>query len=219
MLADAPQMQIGVLSVDPSKRRTGGALLGDRIRLNAVRSPRAYMRSLATRGSGSELPEAMRQAVHVLRAAGFDLIFLETSGIGQGDSAVIDVADVSLYVMTPDYGAASQLEKIDMLDFADLIAVNKFDRRGGEDALRAVRKQVRRNRDIPYDVADAKLPVFGTIASQFGDVGVTALYLSSTRTARGASPHPLPLLAPGARRRRRRRAAPDRPGNALPLSR
>ena len=178
MLADFPQVHVGVLSVDPSKRRTGGALLGDRIRLNALRSPRAFMRSLATRGSGSELPEAMRQAIHVLRAAGFDLIFVETSGIGQGDSAVVDVSDVSLYVMTPDYGAASQLEKIDMLDFADLIAVNKFDRRGGEDALRAVRKQVRRNRDISYGIVDAKLPVFGTIASQFGDVGVTALYLA-----------------------------------------
>jgi len=178
ILGDFPQLHVGVLSVDPSKRKTGGALLGDRIRLNAIQSPGVYMRSLATRTSDSELPEAMRPAIQILRAAGFDLIFVETSGIGQGDSAVVDVSDVSLYVMTPDYGAASQLEKIDMLDFADLIAVNKFDRRGGEDALRAVRKQVRRNRDISHEVADVKLPVFGTIASQFGDVGVTALYLT-----------------------------------------
>ena len=178
LLADFPQIHVGVLCVDPSKRTSGGALLGDRIRLNAIRSPRVYVRSLATRGSEAELPSAMRQAIHVLRAAGFDVIFVETSGIGQGDAAVVDVSDVSLYVMTPDYGAASQLEKIAMLDFADLIAVNKFDRRGGEDALRAVRKQVRRNRDISYRVAEVKLPIFGTIASQFGDGGVTALYLT-----------------------------------------
>ena len=199
MLEDFPQIHVGVLSVDPSKRKTGGALLGDRIRLNAIRSPRVYMRSLATRGSESELPEAMRQAIRILRAAGFDLIFVETSGIGQGDSAVVDVSDVSLYVMTPDYGAASQLEKIDMLDFADLIAVNKFDRRGGEDALRAVRKQLRRNKDIPYGVADGKLPVFGTIASQFGDVGVTALYLNLLGQLEGLLGTPLrsSLQVPG----------------------
>ncbi|MBI2951770.1 cobalamin B12-binding domain-containing protein, partial [bacterium] len=178
LLRDAPQLHIGVLSVDPSKRRTGGALLGDRIRLNAIHPPRVYVRCLATRGSGSELSEAVRQAIQVLRAAGFDLIFVETSGIGQGDSAVVDVSDLSLYVMTPDYGAPSQLEKIDMLDLADLVAVNKFDRRGGEDALRAVRRQVRRSRDLPRDLPDARLPIFGTVASQFNDVGVTALYLA-----------------------------------------
>ncbi len=178
LLSDFPQRRIGLLSVDPSKRRTGGALLGDRIRMNAIHHPGVYMRSLATRSAGSELSEATHRAVQILTAAGFDLIFVETSGIGQGASAIVDISDLSLYVMTPEYGAASQLEKIDMLDFADLVAVNKFDRRGSDDALRDVRKQVRRNRDVPYDVADADLPVFGAIAGRYGDAGVDALYLA-----------------------------------------
>jgi len=146
---DFPELWIGYLSADPSRRRTGGALLGDRLRMNAVQAPRAYMRSLATRGSGSELSAALGQALQVLKAAGFDLIFVETAGIGQGDSAVVEVADLSLYVMTPEYGAPSQLEKIDMLDLADLVAINKFDRWGSEEALRQVRAQLSRGADSP----------------------------------------------------------------------
>jgi methylmalonyl-CoA mutase len=175
---DFPELRVGILSVDPSKRKTGGALLGDRIRMNAINHPGVYMRSLATRGSGSELSEATRQAIQILKASGFDAIFVETSGIGQGASAVVDISDLSLYVMTSEYGAPSQLEKIEMLDHADLVAINKFDRRGGEDALRDVRQQIRRNRDLARDVEGSELPVFGTIASQFGDRGVTALYLA-----------------------------------------
>ena len=175
---DFPELRVGILSVDPSKRKSGGALLGDRIRMNAINRPGVYMRSLATRGSGSELSAATRQAIQILKASGFELIFVETSGIGQGASAVVDISDVSLYVMTSEYGAPSQLEKIDMLDHADLIAINKFDRWGSEDALRDVRRQIRRTRDLPGEVESSQLPVFGTIASQFGDRGVTALYLA-----------------------------------------
>ncbi len=186
LLGDFPELQIAYLSVDPSKRKTGGAMLGDRIRMNSVfdqdrepsKSPRVYVRSLATRGSLSELSKVTEQAIQILQASGFDLIFVETAGIGQGSSAVVDISDVSLYVMTPEYGAASQLEKIDMLDYADLTAVNKYDRHGGEDALREVRRQIRRNGQTFHDVPDPELPVFGTIASQYGDAGVTALYLA-----------------------------------------
>jgi methylmalonyl-CoA mutase len=173
-----PGLAIAVLSIDPTKRKTGGALLGDRIRMNAIDRENVYMRSLATRGSGYELSHATEAAIRILAAWGFRVIFVETSGIGQGSSAISNVSDVSLYVMTPEYGAPSQLEKIDMLDFADLVAINKFDRRGGEDALRDVRKQFRRGRGIGPEVKDRELPVFGTIASQFGDRGVTALYLN-----------------------------------------
>ena len=176
-LTDAPDLPIGILSVDPTKRKTGGALLGDRIRMNAIDRDNVYMRSLATRGSGSELPKAIEAGIKILSGAGFRLVLVETSGIGQGSSAIADVSDLSLYVMTPEYGAPSQLEKIDMLDFADVVAINKFDRRGGEDALRDVRKQFRRGKHIGHDVADSELPIFGTIASQFGDRGVDALYL------------------------------------------
>ncbi len=176
-VTDSPGLAIAVLSIDPSKRKTGGALLGDRIRMNAIGGANVYMRSLATRDSGSEISHATDEAIRILKASGFDLIFVETSGIGQGSSAIVDLSDVSLYVMTPEYGAASQLEKIDMLDFADLVAVNKFDRHGGEDALGDVRKQFRRNKNLGHDETDERLPVFGTIASQFGDRGVTALYL------------------------------------------
>ncbi len=177
LLLDFNEMKIGVLSVDPSKRKTGGALLGDRIRMNAIHNPRVYMRSFATRRSTTELSSATQTAIQILKASGFDVILVETSGIGQGASGVVDVSDISLYVMTPEYGAASQLEKIDMLDYAHFVAVNKYDRQGAEDALRDVRKQLRRNQQITYDVPDEKLPVFGTIASQFNDRGVTALYL------------------------------------------
>ncbi len=175
-VTDAPDLPIAILSVDPTKRKTGGALLGDRIRMNAIERENVYMRSFATRGSGSELPRAIENAIQILSSAGFRLVLVETSGIGQGSSAIADVSDVSLYVMTPEYGAASQLEKIDMLDFADVVAINKFDRRGGEDALRDVRKQFRRGKQVGHEVPDSELPIFGTIASQFGDRGVDALY-------------------------------------------
>jgi methylmalonyl-CoA mutase len=176
-VTDAPELPIAILSVDPTKRKTGGALLGDRIRMNAIERENVYMRSFATRGSGSELPKAIETAIKILSSAGFRLVLVETSGIGQGSSAIADVSDLSLYVMTPEYGAPSQLEKIDMLDFADVVAINKFDRRGGEDALRDVRRQFRRGKHIGQEVSDSKLPIFGTIASQFGDRGVDALYL------------------------------------------
>ncbi len=166
---------IAVISVDPSRRKTGGALLGDRIRMNSLPHPRAYMRSFATRGARGELASATEDAVRFCRAAGFDWIIVETSGIGQGDVEVTELSDLSLYVMTPEYGAASQLEKIGMLDYADLIAVNKFDRRGAEDALRDVRKQVRRNRKA-FDAPDEDLGVFGTTASRFCDGGVDDLF-------------------------------------------
>lgn len=176
-LMDFAEKTIGIISVDPSRRRTGGALLGDRIRMNAIDNDRVYMRSLATRQSNLALSKYVRETVTILKAAGFDLIILETSGIGQSDTEITDHSDVSLYVMTPDYGAGTQLEKIDMLDFADVIALNKFDKRGGLDALRDVKKQYRRNRNLwNEDVKDKHLPVFGTIASQFNDPGVNQLY-------------------------------------------
>jgi len=176
-LIDFKDKTVGILSVDPSKRRTGGALLGDRIRMNSINNGRVYMRSLATRQSNLALSKYVREAVNILKAAGFDFIILETSGIGQSDTEITDHSDVSLYVMTPDYGASTQLEKIDMLDFADIIALNKFDKRGGLDALRDVKKQYRRNRNLWNEsVTDDHLPVFGTIASQFNDPGVNRLY-------------------------------------------
>ena len=167
--------RIGVISVDPSKRKTGGALLGDRIRMNALRSPRVYMRSLATRQSNLALSKYVQTAVDLLKVEGFDLIILETSGIGQSDTEIVDHSDVTLYVMTPEYGAATQLEKIDMLDFADLIALNKFDKRGSLDALRDVRKQYQRNNDRWTDPLD-DMPVYGTMASVFNDAGVNTLW-------------------------------------------
>ena len=175
MLHDLKDIHVAVISTDPSRRKTGGALLGDRIRMNAIGNPRVYMRSLATRSSKTELPLVLGEAINVARATGFDLIIAETAGIGQGDSSIVDFVDVSMYVMTSEFGAASQLEKIDMLDFADLIAVNKYEKRGGEDAVRDVRKQVQRNRNA-FDKAPEELPVYGTIASKFNDDGVTALY-------------------------------------------
>ncbi|MCX6311453.1 MAG: methylmalonyl-CoA mutase family protein [Bacteroidetes bacterium] len=174
-LIDFKDKTIGIVSVDPSKRKTGGALLGDRIRMNAINNSRVYMRSLATRQSNLALSKYVNEAVEILKAANFDLIILETSGIGQSDTEIVEHSNVSLYVMTPEYGAATQLEKIDMLDFADLIALNKFDKRGALDALRDVRKQFKRNHKL-FEVDDDQLPVVGTIASQFNDPGMNQLY-------------------------------------------
>jgi len=174
-LIDFPEKKLAIVSVDPSKRKTGGALLGDRIRMNAINSPRVYMRSLATRQSNLALSKYVNEAVEVLKAAEYDLIILETSGIGQSDTEIIEHSDVSLYVMTPEFGAATQLEKIDMLDFADLVAINKFDKRGSLDALRDVKKQYMRNNNL-WDIPQEELPVFGTIASQFNDPGMNTLY-------------------------------------------
>lgn len=174
-LIDFPKKTIGLISVDPSKRKTGGALLGDRIRMNAINNPRVYMRSLATRQSNLALSKYVAEAIQVIKAAKYDIIILETSGIGQSDTEIMDHSDVSLYVMTPEFGAATQLEKIDMLDFADLVAINKFDKRGSLDALRDVKKQYQRNHNL-WDVDLDSLPVFGTIASQFNDPGMNTLY-------------------------------------------
>lgn len=174
-LADFPDKTLAIFSIDPSKQRTGGALLGDRIRMNAIQNPRVFMRSLATRQSKSELSDAISEAIAIARAAGFDFIIVETSGIGQGDAEIVKIADVTLYVMTAEYGAPSQLEKIDMLDYADVVAINKFDRRGSEDALRYVKKQMQRNRQA-YSVSVDEMPAFGTIASQFHDYGTNVLY-------------------------------------------
>ncbi len=190
-LIDFKDKTIAVVSVDPSKRKTGGALLGDRIRMNAINSGRVYMRSLATRQSNLSVSKYIGDAVSILKAAGYDFIILETSGIGQSDTAIADLSDVSLYVMTPEYGAATQLEKIDMLDFADLIALNKFDKRGALDALRDVRKQYKRNHNL-WEEEDEKLPVFGTIASQFNDPGMNSLYkavMDKIVTKTGANLH------------------------------
>ncbi len=176
-LIDFPKKTIGLISVDPSKRKTGGALLGDRIRMNAINNTRVYMRSLATRQSNLALSKYVSQAIDVLKAAKFDLIILETSGIGQSDTEIIEHSDTSLYVMTPEFGAATQLEKIDMLDFADLVAINKFDKRGALDALRDVKKQYMRNNNL-WDTHMDDMPVFGTIASQFNDPGMNSLYKS-----------------------------------------
>jgi methylmalonyl-CoA mutase len=174
-LRDFPDKHLAILSVDPTRQRTGGALLGDRIRMNAINSPRIYMRSLATRDSRSELSAAIHDALAVLKSAAFDLIVVETSGIGQGDAGIVEICDVSLYVMTGEFGAPTQLEKIDMLDFADLVALNKMEKKGSEDALRNVRKQVRRNRKF-FEAPDAEIPVYGTIASKFNDPGTNVLY-------------------------------------------
>ncbi|HWH46755.1 MAG TPA: fused isobutyryl-CoA mutase/GTPase IcmF, partial [Burkholderiales bacterium] len=168
-------LKLAVIAVDPSRRKSGGALLGDRIRMNAINHPNIYMRSLATRDAGSEIAVCLPEVIAACKCAGFDLILVETSGIGQGDAAIVPHVDFSLYVMTPEFGAASQLEKIDMLDFADFVAINKFDRRGAQDALRDVRKQMQRNRGAFKESVEAQ-PVFGTIASRFNDDGVTALY-------------------------------------------
>lgn len=174
-LIDFKDKTLAIISVDPSKRKTGGALLGDRIRMNAINHSRVYMRSLATRQSNLALSAYVKDAIEIVKAAGFDFIILETSGIGQSDTEILDHSDASLYVMTPEYGAATQLEKIDMLDFADVIALNKFDKRGALDALRDVKKQYQRNHQL-WDQKPEDMPVFGTIASQFNDPGTNQLY-------------------------------------------
>jgi len=175
ILHDHKDIKLAIISSDPSRRKTGGALLGDRIRMNSIGSSRVYMRSLATRRSQTEIPNALVEALEVVKAAGFDLVIAETAGIGQGDSNIINLVDLSIYVMTSEFGAATQLEKIDMLDFADLVVVNKYEKRGGEDAVRDVRKQVQRNHKA-WDRSPEEMPVYGTIASKFNDDGVTALY-------------------------------------------
>ncbi|MGB5550265.1 MAG: methylmalonyl-CoA mutase family protein [Thermoanaerobaculia bacterium] len=174
-LADFHDKEIAVISVDPSKRKSGGALLGDRIRMNAVYHPRVYMRSLATRQSNLALSKYVRESIEICKAAGFDLVIVETSGIGQSDTEIVEHSDVSMYVMTAEYGAATQLEKIDMLDFADLVVINKFDKGGSLDALRDVRRQYRRNHQV-FEGDDEDLPIYGTVASQFNDAGVNRLY-------------------------------------------
>ncbi len=215
---DFPDKSVAILAVDPSRQRTGGALLGDRIRMNAIHSSRVYMRSLATRQSQTELSAAIQGAIDIVRAAGFDLILLETSGIGQGSAGVVGICDLSLYVMTCEFGAPTQLEKIEMLDHADLVAINKFDRKGAEDALRSVRRQYRSNRNL-LNVADEELPVFGTIASQFNDPGIDILYaalLKAVNAQKGTAWHgslPIGKRAEGDRPRERLRTyilPPDR---------
>jgi isobutyryl-CoA mutase len=166
--------RIAIIAIDPVRRKTGGALLGDRIRMNAIAAPNIYFRSLTTRTAANEVPEALPDIIAACKAAGFDLVIVETPGIGQGDAGIVPVSDVSIYVMTPEFGAASQLEKIDMLDFADVVAINKFDRRGAADALRDVSKQYQRNHKL-FSAAPDEMPVFGTIASRFDDIGVSAL--------------------------------------------
>lgn len=174
-LLDKVDKTIAVISIDPSKRKTGGALLGDRIRMNSISSERVYMRSLATRQSNLAMSKHIQESIDICKVAGFDIIIVETSGIGQSDTEITEHSDVSLYVMTSEYGAATQLEKIDMLDFADVISINKFDKRGSLDALRDVRKQYQRNH-LKFDVEGEELPIFGTIASQFNDPGMNKLY-------------------------------------------
>ena len=174
-LQEFPDKKLAILSVDPTKQKTGGALLGDRIRMNAIFDNRVYMRSLATRGSRTELSASIGDVLDVVKAAGFDLIIVETSGIGQGDAEITNYTDLSMYVMTSEFGAPTQLEKIDMIDYADLIAINKFERKGSEDALRQVQKQYQRSREI-WDAQLDDMPVYGTIASQFNDKGTNSLF-------------------------------------------
>ena len=200
------KLRVAVLAVDPTHRRSGGALLGDRIRMNALDGDHLFFRSLATRGA-HELPDGIEAVIGACQAAGYDLVILETPGIGQGDAAVVPLADVSLYVMTPEFGAASQLEKIDMLDFADVVAVNKFERRGGADALRDVSRQLIRNRDA-FGARPEDMPVFGTSAATFNDNGVTALYQHLARLLGGHGLHLAEGVLPAAVGRTSTGAAP-----------
>ena len=192
------KLKLGIISIDPSRKRTGGALLGDRIRMNAIEHENIFMRSLATRDTGSEVSAALPEVIAACKLAGFDLVIVETSGIGQGNAAIVPYVDLSLYVMTPEFGAASQLEKIDMLDFADFVAINKFDRKGADDALRDVRKQYQRNREL-FGTPTEEMPVFGTMAARFNDDGVTALYQAMFPALQGlglkARPGKLPKVA------------------------
>src|SRR5690606_20874143 len=175
MLDHFPDKSFAVVSVDPSRRKTGGALLGDRIRMNSIFNPRVYMRSLATRENDVALSAYVQDALNICKVSGFDLVILESAGVGQSDASILDYCDVSLYLMTHGYGAASQLEKINMLDYADVVAINKFDKTGAEDALLEVRKQYKRNHGL-WDAKDDELPVIGTIAAQFNDYGVNELF-------------------------------------------
>jgi isobutyryl-CoA mutase len=172
---DLPEINVGIISIDPTKRTSGGALLGDRIRMNALNDGKFYMRSMATRAANASISKNIQQAIQVLKAVGFDWVIVETSGIGQSGSEIVDIADINLYVMTPEYGAPSQLEKIDMIDLADLIAINKFDKKGSHDALRDVRKQYKRSRNL-WEAKDEEIPVFGTMASQMNNQGLNLLY-------------------------------------------
>ncbi len=207
------RLKIAIISIDPSRKRTGGALLGDRIRMNAIDHPNVFMRSLATRDTGKEISAALPEEIAACRLAGFDLVIVETSGIGQGDTAIVPFVDASLYVMTPEFGAASQLEKIDMLDFADFVAINKFDRKGAEDALRDVRKQYQRNREL-FGSSPEEMPVYGTQASRFNDDGVTALYQAIVERLKGAGldarPGKLPAAASKVSSRHRAIVPPER---------
>ncbi len=193
---DYQDKNVGIISIDPSKHKTGGALLGDRIRLNSLSCPRIFMHSLATRASGSEVSGATRDALQLLRGGGFDLILLETSGIGQGDMEIVNLVDFSLYVMTHEYGAPTQLEKIDMIDFADMIVLNKFEKLGSEDALRDVRRQYRRSRDIDWQIPEEQLPVFGTVASRFNSQATAYFYQEFIRTLAERFEQDLPLAQP-----------------------
>jgi methylmalonyl-CoA mutase len=177
-LRQYPERRIAVVAIDPTRRRSGGALLGDRIRMNSLSTPQVFMRSLATRRQHLATSAVLADVIALYRAVGFDLVVVETAGIGQSDTEIVDLADISLYVMTAEYGAASQLEKIDMLDFADMIVLNKFEKRGAEDALRDVRKQWRRNHHDQSKLPDSDIPVFPTIASRFNDPGVNRLFLA-----------------------------------------
>ena len=180
-LLDFPDKSVAIISIDPSRRKTGGALLGDRIRMNSINNERVFMRSMATRQTNASISKDVQDAIQILKAAAYDLIIVETSGIGQSGTEIIDIADVFLYVMTPEFGAASQLEKIDMLDYADIVAINKFDKRGAQDALRDVKKQYQRNRNL-WDKNPDEMPVFGSIAAQFNDPGTNELYLNLIQT-------------------------------------